>query len=583
MISMEEILKRAQYWATDKYFDEETRKEVQKLLDENNEKELIDRFYTDLEFGTGGLRGIIGSGSNRMNIYTVRRATQGLANYILRVFPDKQNKVVISYDNRHFSFEFAKESASVLAANNIKAYIFKKLTPTPVLSFAVRFLNCTSGIMITASHNPKEYNGYKVYWNDGAQVVPPHDKEIISEVLKIDSFDKVRISNFDEELAKGNIKFVGENEWNAYYKMAESIEFNKEYDKNIKIVYTPLHGTGFEFVKKVLQDKGFTNLYFVDEQTVYDPDFSTAKSPNPENKEALELLEKRGRELDADLLVATDPDSDRMAAVVKHNNDFYYLNGNQICTLLTYYICDSLTRNNRMPQSPFVVSTVVTTELLNKITESFNVELISVLTGFKWIAERIRYFEGQKDFIFGSEESYGFLVEDFVRDKDGITAVYTIAEMVGYYKLQNNTLVDVLYSIYDKYGFFLESLVNIHHKGAEGQEKINAIMKMLRENPPKKLLGSNIIRINDHLKQEFIEFPTGKIGKLPQPKSNVLAFYTEEGYKVSARPSGTEPKIKFYFSVQINDNNLSIQEKEKKAKEILKELENEFLSIVEKA
>ena len=580
---MEEILKRAQYWATDKYFDEETRKEVQKLLDENNEKELIDRFYTDLEFGTGGLRGIIGSGSNRMNIYTVRRATQGLANYILRVFPDKQNKVVISYDNRHFSFEFAKESASVLAANNIKAYIFKKLTPTPVLSFAVRFLNCTSGIMITASHNPKEYNGYKVYWNDGAQVVPPHDKEIISEVLKIDSFDKVRISNFDEELAKGNIKFVGENEWNAYYKMAESIEFNKEYDKNIKIVYTPLHGTGFEFVKKVLQDKGFTNLYFVDEQTVYDPDFSTAKSPNPENKEALELLEKRGRELDADLLVATDPDSDRMAAVVKHNNDFYYLNGNQICTLLTYYICDSLTRNNRMPQSPFVVSTVVTTELLNKITESFNVELISVLTGFKWIAERIRYFEGQKDFIFGSEESYGFLVEDFVRDKDGITAVYTIAEMVGYYKLQNNTLVDVLYSIYDKYGFFLESLVNIHHKGAEGQEKINAIMKMLRENPPKKLLGSNIIRINDHLKQEFIEFPTGKIGKLPQPKSNVLAFYTEEGYKVSARPSGTEPKIKFYFSVQINDNNLSIQEKEKKAKEILKELENEFLSIVEKA
>jgi len=584
MFDKETIMKKAHYWATNEYFDAETRAEIQALLDQNNEKEIIDRYYQDLEFGTGGLRGTLGAGINRMNRYTVRRATQGLANYLLKQFSGRdQLSVSISFDNRHFSTEFSEESAAVLAANGIKTHLFKELNPTPILSFSVRKLGAQAGIMITASHNPPEYNGYKVYWEDGAQVVPPHDSGIIDEVQKITDYNQINFIPFDQAIEKGLVEYVGQDLFDSYYKKIKDLYYQKEIDHDLKLVYTPLHGAGFKPSIQVLKDRGFTNIMTVEEQNIPDPEFPTVKSPNPENSEALEMAVDYAKKNGAELVLATDPDSDRMAAVGKHEEEFIYFNGNQCSALLAYYIFHSLKNENRLPENPVLVKTIVTSDLQTKIAEHYHAECIEVLTGFKWIAEQQKIieenFKGKKTYVFGSEESYGYLAGDFVRDKDGVQAVALIAEMAAYYKKNGKSLLDVMYQIYEQFGYYLESLVNIQFPGADGQAKMKAIMQSLRDNPPKEFLNSKVVEIRDISIPEKKDLTSGVATPLNLPKSNVLAFILKDGSKISARPSGTEPKIKFYFSVNIQEK-LPIKEKEAMAHEKLKKLEKEFLQLV---
>ena len=527
-------------------YDQETKNEILRMQKEDPAA-LSDAFYKTLEFGTGGLRGILGVGTNRMNKYTVGFATQGLANYLIKVFM-KDIKVAISFDSRHGSPEFSQIAANILAANGIQVFLFDSLRPTPELSFSVRHLQCNAGIMITASHNPKEYNGYKVYWNDGGQLVPPHDKNVINEVNKIKEVDQVKWEG-NPEL----IRMIGKDVDNVYLTLVRRLSLNPEVvaeAKDLCIVYTPLHGTGISVVPQALSDFGFKNVHIVEEQAVTDGSFPTVKSPNPEEHAALELAIAKAKKVKADIVLATDPDADRVGIAIRRPDGEYQLfNGNQTASLLFYYVL-SQTNINPLDNRFFVVKTIVTTELIDQIATDYNVECFNVLTGFKYIAEKIREFEGKKQFLVGGEESYGYLVGDFVRDKDAVSACCLIAEMAGYYKtVYHRSLIEQLETLYRQYQYFKEDMVSLTEPGEAGMQAIKERMTNLRENAPKMLGGMNVLRVHDYQTQRTYNVQNNTSDRLALPISNVLQFITADGSKVTVRPSGTEPKIKFYFSV----------------------------------
>ena len=532
-------------WLTGNY-DQETKKEIKRMQKEDPAA-LSDAFYRTLEFGTGGLRGILGIGTNRMNKYTVGFATQGLANYLMKCFRDNI-KVAISFDSRNFSTEFAQISANILAANGIQVYLFDSLRPTPELSFAVRHLQCNAGIMITASHNPKEYNGYKVYWEDGGQLVPPHDKNVIAEVNKIKEVDQVKWDGRPDL-----IRTIGKDIDNVYLTMIRRLSLHPEAvaeAKKFSIVYTPLHGTGISVVPQALSDFGFQNVNIVEEQAVTDGNFPTVKSPNPEEHAALEMAIKKAKKVKADIVLATDPDADRVGiAVRREDGDYQLFNGNQTATLLFHYML-SQTNIDQLNNDLFVVKTIVTTDLIDQIATDYNVECYNVLTGFKYIAEKIRQFEGEKHFLVGGEESYGYLVGDFVRDKDAVSACCLIAEMAAYYKtVHNRSLIDQLEELYREYQYFKEDMVSLTEPGEAGMQAIQKRMSDLREDFPRQLGGQNVIKVHDYKTQHTCNMMSTTDDRIELPVSNVLQFITADGSKVTVRPSGTEPKIKFYFSV----------------------------------
>lgn len=541
------IIAKAEKWLNDP-FDKETREQVKAMV-ENNEELLIDSFYRDLEFGTGGLRGIIGAGTNRMNKYTVGMATQGLANYVKKAFPgEKEYRAVIGFDNRHKSDYFAKITADVFSANGFKVFLFDELKPTPEISFAIRHFKCHTGVMITASHNPKEYNGYKAYWNDGAQMIPPHDKNTIVEVGRI-KIEDVRFKGI-----KKNIQLVGEEVDNAYLqevlKQSLSIGSNKRQSE-LKIVYTPLHGCGVKLVPAALELYGFENVFRVYSQDINDGDFPTVHSPNPEEPEALEMALDKAHKVDADLVMATDPDGDRVGVAVKdQNDDFVLLNGNQTAAVLTYYLLHIWQKTDRLTGDEYIVKTIVTSELLKDIADKYEVECYDVLTGFKWIADIIRKNEGKKTFIGGGEESYGYMIGDYVRDKDAVVTCAMLAEVAAWAANQRKTFFDLLLDIYLEFGFYKESLFSITKKGKSGAEEIQKMMENFRKNPPKKINKSEVVLIKDYLSGKALDLTTNTESKIDLPSSNVLQFFTADGTKISMRPSGTEPKIKFYFGVK---------------------------------
>lgn len=543
------ILKRAQAWLSDNNIDDDTKSRITKMI-ENDPAELAESFYCDLEFGTGGLRGIMGDGTNRMNKYTVGMATQGLANYLKKVFAkDNEIRLAIAFDSRNNSTYFAKIAAEVLSANGITVFLFEHLRPTPELSFAVRYLHCHSGIVITASHNPKEYNGYKVYWNDGAQLVPPHDKNVISEVQKIASIADV---NFAGDAMK--INMIGESIDKEFLKVSKSYSLAPEVivpQKDMKIVYTPLHGTGITLVPQALKNYGFRNIHIVEEQAVSDGNFPTIVSPNPEEKAAMKMAMDKGLAINADLVLATDPDADRIGVGLRDlDGNYVLLNGNQTASLLTYYLIKQWQAKGKLTGNEYIVKTIVTTELIGDIAKSAGVEYFDVLTGFKWIAEVIRNLEGKKTFIGGGEESYGFMIGDFVRDKDAVTACCIFAECAAWAASKGKSLYELLLDIYLEYGLYKENLVNVVRKGMSGQAEIKAMMEGFRANPPKEIAGSKVKLMNDYELRQATEITTGKITPISITKSDVLQFFLEDGSKISMRPSGTEPKIKFYFSVR---------------------------------
>lgn len=540
------ILIKAQSWL-DGNIDQDTKASIKKLISENP-TELVDSFYQDLEFGTGGLRGLMGVGTNRMNIYTIGMATQGLANYLLKCFPGEEISVAITHDCRINNTLFATTTANVFTANGIKVYYFRDMRPTPMLSFAVRHFGCKSGVMITASHNPKEYNGYKAYWDDGAQVVAPHDTNIIKEVQKITSFDDVNWNKNDFLL-----QYIEEDFDSIYLDKVKALSLSPvaiRANKNMPIVFSPIHGASGKMVPAGLKSFGFENINIVKEQAEPDGNFPTVIYPNPEEAEALTLSLKLGKEVGAELVLACDPDGDRYAAAVPNGSgEFELLNGNQTGTLLTYYLLSRWKEAGKLDGKQFMVNTIVTTELIDEIAKGFGVKCFSVLTGFKNIASIIRDLEGKETFIAGGEESYGYLIGDFVRDKDGVSACAMVAELVAYYKTQGKTVFDVLAEIYGKFEFYKESLISVTKKGKDGAEQIQALMMDFRINPPKSMNGVEVVKIVD-VKESTITYPaTGKTEKLEMDKSNVMQFYLADGSKISARPSGTEPKIKYYFSV----------------------------------
>ncbi|WP_278820469.1 phospho-sugar mutase [Hoylesella nanceiensis] len=539
---------KAKEWLSSS-FNEETRKEVQAMLDNSDKTELIDSFYKDLEFGTGGLRGIMGAGSNRMNIYTVGMATQGFANYLKKSFANKETiSVVVGHDCRNNSRLFAETVAAIFSANGIKVYLFDDLRPTPEVSFAIRELKCQGGVNITASHNPKEYNGYKAYWDDGAQVLAPHDKGIIDEV------EKVKIEDVKFGANNDLIQIIGKKIDDLYLDRIKTLSIDPaviERHKDLKIVYTPLHGAGRTLIPESLKRWGFEKVYTVKEQMVKDGNFPTVVSPNPENGEALTLALRDAKEIDADIVMASDPDADRVGMACKNDKgEWVLINGNQTCLIFLYYIITNRIKTGKMQPNDFIVKTIVTTELIKKIADKNNVEMIDCFTGFKWIAREIREFEGVKQYIGGGEESYGFLAEDFVRDKDAVSAMCLLAEICAYAKDQGKTLYDLLMEIYLEYGFSYEFTVNVVRPGKTGADEIKQMMENFRNNPPKQLGDSPIVITKDFLKLEQTD-ANGNVTKLEMPDtSNVLQWFCANGDKVSVRPSGTEPKIKFYFEVK---------------------------------
>ena len=564
---------KIQLWLTGLY-DEETKKEIIRLQKEDP-NELKEAFYRDLDFGTGGLRGIMGVGPNRMNKYTVGAATQGLANYLKKSFPDTKISVAIAYDSRINSHFFANITADVLSANNINVYLFDNLRPTPELSFAVRHLNCQSGIVITASHNPKEYNGYKVYWSDGGQLVPPHDKNVIAAVREVDDVKKINF-NRNKELVFSIGDEIDEIYLNKIQQVALSPDKIKE-NANLPIIYTPLHGAGVNLVPKILKKIGFNNIIHVEEQDVIDGNFPTVKSPNPEERSALEMAISKAEKTNAELILATDPDADRVGVGVRDKNGKYVLlNGNQTASLLIYYVLLRLKETNKLPQNPMMVKTIVTSELLSEIAKDFGVKMYNVLTGFKYIAEIIRLKENEEKFIGGGEESYGYLFADFVRDKDAVMSCCLIADMAAWAASQSKTLLDILDDIYSKYGYYAESLISITKKGINGQLEIENIMKNFRENPPKKVANSDVVIIKDYKIGKSHDIKENIFTEIDLPKSNVLQFILDDKSCITVRPSGTEPKIKFYFSIvsQLKGSDGSTQVKER-----IKEIENDFKNI----
>ncbi len=569
------VLNRAQKW-TQSAFDKDTQEEV-KLLMANNPKELTDAFYRDLEFGTGGLRGIMGAGTNRMNIYTVGMATQGLCNYLLMQFSSlPEIRVAIAHDSRNNSILFAETAANIFSGNNIKVYLFDALRPTPELSFAIRTYKCQCGIVVTASHNPKEYNGYKVYWEDGGQIVPPHDKNIIHEVQRITEVTDVKFKGNEELICRIGSE-LDEIYVNTLSTLSLSPSINLKH-KDIKIVYTPIHGTGVRLVPMALQKFGFTNIIHIPQQDVVDGNFPTVASPNPEESATMKLALDKAQEVDADLILATDPDADRVGMGVKNNDGkFILLNGNQAASLLIYYILRKWKENGKLTGKEYIVKTIVTTDLLANIAKKYGVECFEVLTGFKYIAEKIKVLEGVKTFIAGGEESYGYLAGNFVRDKDAVLCCSFFAEISAWAKDQGKTLYQLLLEIYSEFGLYKEHLISLTRKGKEGLEEIQQMMVKYRTNPPKTIDGSQTILFHDYQKQETLNMKTGAKVKLDLPESDVLQFISDDGTKISIRPSGTEPKIKFYFGVvgkmeSIKEYNQSMKLLDEKIGRIVKEL-----------
>lgn len=560
-------------WLNNPYFDEDTRNELKSI--EGNEKEIEDRFYMDLEFGTAGLRGVIGAGTNRMNIYTVRKATQGLANYISRVNGQKRG-VAIAYDSRHMSPEFADEAALCLAANGIKAYVFESLRPTPELSYAVRKLGCIAGINVTASHNPPEYNGYKVYWEDGAQITPPHDTGIMDEVKKVTDYAAVKTMPLDEAKAAGLYQVIGADIDDPYIAELKKLVLHQDcIDKvggELKIVYTPLHGTGNIPVRRVLKELGFKNVYVVPEQELPDGDFPTVSYPNPEAAEAFELGLKLAKEKNADLVLATDPDADRLGVYVKDTKSGEYipLTGNMSGSLLCDYVLSQKQAAGKIPSDGEVVKSIVTTNLVDAVAKHYGCKLVEVLTGFKYIGQQILKEEttGKGTYMFGMEESYGCLIGTYARDKDAISATAALCEAAAYYKEKGMTLWDAMVAMYEKYGYYKDTVKSIGLKGIEGLAKIQEIMENFRKNPPKALGGYEVTSVRDYKKNTITEVATGEVKETGLPESNVLYYDMNDGAWLCIRPSGTEPKIKFYYGVK----GTSLDDAEAKSKAVGDEL-----------
>lgn len=549
------FMEQYNFWLEDSYFDQDTKNELLAIKD--NKGEIEERFYKELEFGTGGLRGIIGAGTNRMNVYTVRKASQGLANYIMKQ-GGADKGVAIAYDSRNMSPEFADEAALCMAANGIKAYVFESLRPTPELSFALRTLGCIAGIVVTASHNPPEYNGYKVYWEDGAQITAPKDKEIITEVQNVTDYHTVKSMDKEEAAKAGLYNVIGKEIDDAYMaelkKQIIHPEIIKEVANDIRIVYTPLHGTGNLPVRRILSELGFKNVYVVPEQELPDPKFTTLEYPNPEDPKAFTLALKLAKEKDADIVLATDPDADRLGVYAKDQKTGEYVSftGNMSGMLIAEYILRERTATGTMPENPALVTTIVTTNMTQPITKDYNVRLIEVLTGFKFIGEQIKLFEqtGSNNYVFGLEESYGCLAGTHARDKDAVVAVMMLCEVASWCKKNNITLWDQMLAIYEKYGYYKEDLYTITLKGIDGSKQISAIMDKLRSNPPKNFGDLQVVSMRDYESGEITELATGTKSPTGLPKSNVLYFDLTNDSWCCARPSGTEPKIKFYMGVK---------------------------------
>lgn len=564
-----------QFWMDNSYFDEDTKKELAEIA--GNDKEIEERFYRDLEFGTGGLRGIIGAGTNRMNIYTVRKATQGLANYIVKQGTQKKG-VAIAFDSRNMSPEFAREAALCLAANGIKAYVFPSLRPTPMLSFALRELGCTAGIVVTASHNPPEYNGYKVYWEDGAQITAPKDKEIIDEVNAITDYAEVKTVSMEEAEKAGLYETIGSEIDDKYIEELKKLAINpdiiKEEAANLKIVYTPLHGTGNLPVRRILKELGFTQVYVVKEQELPDGNFPTVSYPNPEDKNAFTLALKLAEEVDADIVLATDPDADRLGIYAKDSKTGEYksFTGNMSGMLILEYILSQKKAKGIIPENGAVVTTIVSGKMARKIANAYDVKLIETLTGFKYIGEQIKFFEQDNsyEYLFGYEESYGCLVGTHARDKDAVVAVMALCEVAAWCKHNGITLCDQMDKLYETYGYYKEGLSTVTLKGQDGAKKIAAMMEDIRNNVPKEIGGVTVTQFRDYQTDVKIDCLTGEKSDTGLPKSNVLYFELEGGTWCCIRPSGTEPKIKFYIGVCADDNDAA----EKKLAEMKKAVEN---------
>lgn len=572
-------LKKYEEWLANPLFDEETRKELESI--KGDEKEIEDRFYKDLEFGTGGLRGVIGAGTNRMNIYTVRKATQGLANYIKKNTENGADMgVAIAYDSRFMSPEFALETALVFNGNGIKAYLFESLRPTPELSFAVRHLGCTAGIVITASHNPPEYNGYKVYWSDGCQVPPPRDGHIIDEVKNVESFGEILVGDQEKSLSSGQLVMIGKEIDDLYIeevkKQSINSELIKEVSDDFRIVFTPLHGTGNMPVRRVLSEVGFENVFVVPEQEIPDSNFSTVGYPNPEDPKAFTLAMALAKEKDADLIVGTDPDADRVGVVCKNTEgEYVVLSGNMTGVLLADYIISQRKERGELPADGVLIKTVVTTEMVRSIAEKNDIEVMEVLTGFKFIGEKIGEFEknGDHTYVFGFEESFGYLAGTYARDKDAVVASMLVCELAAYYKSKGLTLYEGLQSIYKEYGFYKETLHSITLKGVEGVAKIKGLLDNLRKNPLTEVEGQKIIEARDYESGKIVDLVTGEESNTNLPVSNVL-YYRLDNAWFCVRPSGTEPKVKFYFGVK--------EESDEKADEALANLKEGVMSAIEK-
>ena len=543
-------------WLMSDYFDAETKEELKKI--EGNEEEIEDRFYRELEFGTGGMRGKIGAGTNRMNIYTIRRVTQGLANYIINYSDDgKERGVVIAYDSRHKSADFALEAALVLSANGIKAYLFDGIRPTPELSFAVRELKAIGGIVITASHNPAEYNGYKLYWEDGGQVVSEQAHEIIAEINEIDDFELVKRIDKGEAISQGYLEIIGEEVDQRYLeemiKVLPARKLATEKGKELTIIYTPLHGTGNIPVKRLLEKLGFSNFYPVEEQTVADPDFSTVESPNPEDFSAYKMALELAQDYNPDLIMATDPDADRIGLVVKDTaGEYRNLTGNQIGVLLSSFLLEQLRENNSLPANGVIIKTIVSTEMIRELAADYGIQVMDVLTGFKYIGEKIREFEekGDKNFIFGFEESYGYLAGTYTRDKDAVLTAALIAIMALYYKEQGLSIYEKLMDLMDRYGYYREELAAITLEGKEGEEKINNTLRRLREEKPASICGIKVVEYSDYQEGKRYNYRKEEESEITLPASNVLQYRLEDDSILTIRPSGTEPKLKIYFMVK---------------------------------
>lgn len=528
-------------------YDQDTKNQIL-ALQASNPDELADAFYRNLEFGTGGLRGLMGVGTNRVNKYTIGMATQGFSNYLKKTYPDSTIQLAIAHDSRNNSRFFAETTANVFAANGIKVYLFEALRPTPELSFAIRKLGCQAGVVCTASHNPKEYNGYKAYWNDGGQLVPPHDKNVITEVEAIKNVDEVKWSG-----GEANITIIGAELDAQYIKMVKGLSVYPDVvaaQKDLKIVYTPIHGTGITLVPKVLQAFGFENVHVVEEQSTPDGNFPTVKYPNPEESETMSIGLAKARELDADILLGTDPDADRVGIGVKnHKGEWVLMNGNQTAVLAFAYMMEARKAKGIAQSNDMVISTIVTTEMINEVAKQNDVACYNVLTGFKWIAEKIKELEGKENYVIGGEESFGLMIGDQIRDKDAVSAVALMCEMAAYEKNKGRSLFDKMIDLYIQYGFYYENLISITKKGMNGQKEIADMMEGYRSNPPSAINGSVVTTLLDYQLQVGKNLQTGESWPIQLPKSNVLQFITADGSKISARPSGTEPKIKFYFSV----------------------------------